>query len=175
MENKKELFTKSDLLRISTIFGFTVLTLDIIQYLVSPGTIMNSNSFWDNIKYLIWAIGIFYALKWFHLRNPQTPAIKYFGFTLRIASLVSLFDIFFAMLYFNVFNPAGKAQFVDLIMQMNPNLTTYYPGMDLKDQFLSNFNIIFALSLYFSYLFMFMFYSVFYVLFLKLLFKPKSK
>ncbi len=171
--SETKLYTFQDILRISTIFGFSVLIFDFLQLSIAPDSLLSNNLLWDNLRYLLWAVGVFYSLQWFHLRNPKTPFLKYLWFIEQIAFFVSLFDIFFSLLYFNVINPEAKGKFLELIYQANPNIEAM--GESAKEVLTNNFNFVFAMGQMLSYIFLFLFFSVFYVLFLKLFVKPKNK
>jgi hypothetical protein len=161
-----------DILRISTVFGLIVLTFDFIQQAFASDVFLENDSFWANLKFLIMAVGVYYSLQWFHLKNPRTHFLRYFLFIENVALLVSIFDIFYVMYYFNLYKPEAKQAVVDLIYKTNTALANM--GPEAKEITLENFNLIIAFSLIFEYILLFLFFSVFYVLFLKLFVKPKK-
>ncbi len=161
-----------DILRISTIFGLVILSFDFLELLVAPKTIVSYSGFWSNFKYLIWAVGVYYVLRWYHFRNYKQHFLKYFSFILIIAFFVSLYDVFFTLLYFNWINPQGKQVILDLLFANNPALQNF--GDSMKSQLYSGFSFYFSFSLILTYEILFVFYAIFYVIFLKLFLKPKN-
>ncbi len=167
----------NNILKISTIFGLVILSFDFFLLAIHKANIADANNFWVNIKYLIWAIGIFYALKWLHIQNPQRSFFSYLGFALAIASFVSLYDIFFYLLYTQVLNPEIKDVIIDTMIAANQELfttNTQLPVETMRDMLRANFGGIFSFSLYFTYIFLFLFYAVFFTAFLKLTEKNKQ-
>ncbi len=172
MNNPSNNTSFRDILRISTIFGLVILGFDFLELLIAPQTIVGYNSFWSNMKYLIWAVGVYYVLRWYHLRNYRQHFLKYFSFLLLVALFVSLYDVFFTLLYFNWINPQGKQVILDMLWANNPSLQNF--GDSIKSQLYAGFSFYFSVSLILTYEILFSFYAVFYVIFLKLFIKPKN-
>ncbi len=167
----------NNILKISTVFGLVILSFDFFLLAIHRANIADANNFWVNVKYLIWAIGIFYALKWLHIQNPQRSFFSYLGFAMAIASFVSLFDIFFYLLYTQVINPGIKDVIIESMIAANKELfttNTQLPQDIVRDMLRANFGGIFSFSLYISYIFLFLFYAVFFTAFLKLTSKNKK-
>ncbi len=175
MEQEYKKISNIDLLRISTIFGSFVLAFDLLQYIISPSSLANYNGFWANIKFLIMAIGTFYVLKWFHIRSNNPKFIKYLTFISKVSLLVSLFDVFFYLLYFNVLNVNAKSILIDQLKQVYEQSFPTLPT-DTAVQILSqNFSLYYSLGTMLNYFVSFLFYGFFYALFFKIFTKYKKQ
>ncbi len=175
MEQRYKSISNSDLLRISAVFGSIVLFLDILQYLLSPASLVNYNGFWSNVKFLVMAVGSFYAIKWFHTRSNNPKFIKYLTFISKISLLVSLFDVFFYLLYFNVLKIDAKSILIEQLKQVYEQAFPSIPVDTAVQIMTQNFSLYYALGTMLNYFVTFLFYGFFYALFFKLFAKNKKQ
>jgi len=161
--------TTLNALVLSAYFGFIILAFDFFLLLIHKADITDPSNFWLNVKYLIWAVGVYYSLKWFHYKYSNPPFLKFLWFAVLVGMFVSLFDIFFYLLYTQIFDPGIKTQMIDQMIKANQQVWNTDPALIdmMKDELTRNFSLLFSFSLWLSYIFLFLFYSVFFTVFIK--------
>ncbi len=175
MDNQNK-STLHSALALSTFFGFVILIFDFFLLLIHRADLTSTANFWINVKYLIWAIGVYYALKWYQVKNLNPTYFSYIGYALLLAVFVSLFDIFFYLLYTQVLDPNIKSIMIGHMIAANQQVWNSDPTLTaaLKEELTRHFSLIFSFSLWLSYIFLFLFYSVFFAAFIKLTQKSKK-
>ncbi len=160
---------------LSAYFGFSILIFDFFLLLIHKADITDPNNFWLNVKYLIWAVGVYYSLKWYQVKHLNPSFFSFLGFATLLAIFVSLFDIFFYLLYTQVIDPGIKMTMIKQMIAANSQIFKTDPTLSdaLTQELSSKFSLIFSISLGLSYIFLFLFYAIFFTAFIKLTTKNK--
>jgi len=167
-QKSKSLLTLS--LQVSVYFGIVILIFDFFLLLINKANTFDPYNFWTNVKYLIWAIGIYNSFRWLQTKIIKISFIEYLIFAFFLAIFVSLFDIFFFLLYSKFFNPEIQNTIISKILEQNNKIfNKKFSDLQIDfEQYLHDFfYILFSLSLWFNYIITFLFYSFFFALFIK--------
>ncbi len=161
-EDKKNVLGQA--LRAGMYLGIAIVVTALVLFAMGVKEYDISHAALSNYRYLVMALGIYYSLKWYALKNREFKYSKLLWFGILVGFFASWADAFYILAYLKYLDPQAVDRILDLLNTQLP--PQYKSQMDLIS---GQMPMLMTWSTVFSDTFLALVYSLFYAFFIKLL------